>query len=79
MCTSGCPQRLSPLIPLLRGAYPNNVCAALLALLGFVAFHIKSRPRRPQKIKEKWQDAQSFPRGTLADPNVPERWVGVEW
>jgi len=47
-------------------------------VLGFVAFHITSRPRRPQKIKEKWQDAQSFPRGTLAIPTSREGGCGWE-
>lgn len=36
-----------------------------------MAFHIKSRPWPPQKIKEKWQDAQLFPRGTPGNPNEP--------
>lgn len=45
-------------------------------MLGFVAFHIKSRPVRPQKIKEKWKDTQPFPPGTLAIPTSREcGWV----
>lgn len=46
-------------------------------MLGFVAFHIRSRPWRPQKIKEKWKDTQPLLPGTLADPNEPGVWVGA--
>lgn len=41
-------------------------------MLGFVAFHIKSRARLPQKIKEKWKDTQLFPGGPLAFPTGRE-------